>query len=55
MAKNEANSLSNEINSYEFILSIVIWYDILEKVNIVRIYSPRIWKLVLLQKWYTAF
>ncbi|KAL4131234.1 hypothetical protein QTP88_008575 [Uroleucon formosanum] len=35
MAKSEANSLLNEISSYEFILSLVIWYDILEKVNIV--------------------
>ncbi|KAL4153113.1 hypothetical protein QTP88_000946 [Uroleucon formosanum] len=35
MAKSEVNSLLNEISSYEFILSLVIWYDILEKVNIV--------------------
>lgn len=35
MAKSEANSLLNEISNYEFILSLVIWYDILEKVNIV--------------------
>lgn len=35
MAKSEAVSLSNEIGNYEFILSLVIWYDILTEVNIV--------------------
>lgn len=33
--KSESNSLGNEINSYEFLLSLIIWYDILSKVNIV--------------------
>ncbi|XP_026807855.1 zinc finger MYM-type protein 1-like [Rhopalosiphum maidis] len=35
MAKSEAVSQSNEIGNYEFILSLVIWYDILTEVNIV--------------------
>ncbi|KAL4148716.1 hypothetical protein QTP88_002885 [Uroleucon formosanum] len=35
MARSEAVSLSNEIGNYEFILSLVIWYDILTEVNIV--------------------
>jgi len=35
MAQSEAVSLSNEIGNYEFILSLVIWYDILTEVNIV--------------------
>lgn len=35
IAKSEAVSLSNEIGNYEFILSLVIWYDILTEVNIV--------------------
>ena len=35
MAQIEIVSLSNEIGNYEFILSLVIWYDILTEVNIV--------------------
>jgi len=35
VARSEAVSLSNEIGNYEFILSLVIWYDILTEVNIV--------------------
>jgi len=34
--RSEAHSLViNELNSYEFILNLVIWYEILSEVNIV--------------------
>ncbi|KAL4084123.1 hypothetical protein QTP88_027958 [Uroleucon formosanum] len=33
--KNESHSLAKEICSYEFILSLIIWYDILSEINIV--------------------
>jgi len=34
--RNEANSLVvNELNSYAFVLSLVIWYEILSVVNVV--------------------
>lgn len=34
--RSEAHSLViNELNSYEFVLSLVIWYEILSEVNIV--------------------
>jgi len=33
LIKSECKSLENEIGSYEFILSIIIWYDILVEVN----------------------
>lgn len=33
LIRSECKSLENEIGSYEFILSIIIWYDILVEVN----------------------
>ncbi|XP_022177857.1 zinc finger MYM-type protein 1-like [Myzus persicae] len=35
IAKSDARSLITEISTYEFILSLIIWYDILVQVNIV--------------------
>lgn len=35
ITKSEAQSLANEINTFEFVLSLVIWYDILVEVNVV--------------------
>ncbi|KAF0714845.1 zinc finger MYM-type protein 1-like, partial [Aphis craccivora] len=35
IAKSEAQSLYNEVESFEFIISLIIWYDILSEVNIV--------------------
>lgn len=35
IAKSEAKCLASEISIYEFILNVVIWYDILVQVNIV--------------------
>lgn len=33
--KSETHSLANEMRSYEFVLSIIIWYAILSEINIV--------------------
>jgi len=33
--KSESHSLAKEICTYEFILSLIIWYDILPEINIV--------------------
>lgn len=33
--KSESHSLAKEICTYEFILSLIIWYDILSEINIV--------------------
>ncbi|XP_025407512.1 zinc finger MYM-type protein 1-like [Sipha flava] len=35
MSKSEAQSLANEISTFEFVLSLVIWYSILIEVNVV--------------------
>jgi len=34
ISKSDARSLITEISTYEFILSLIIWYDILIQVNI---------------------
>jgi GMP synthase PP-ATPase subunit len=33
LAVSEANSLATEISSYQFILSLIIWHDILFQIN----------------------
>lgn len=35
LVSSETNSLANEIITYEFLISLCIWYDILSEVNIV--------------------
>lgn len=35
IAKSEAQSLINEVGSFEFVLSLIIWYEVLVEVNIV--------------------
>jgi len=35
ITKSEAQSLSNELSTFEFVLSLVIWYNILIEVNVV--------------------
>lgn len=35
MTRSEAQSLANEISTFEFILSLTIWYSILVEVNVV--------------------
>lgn len=33
-SKHQANTLLNKIKSFEFLLSVVVWYDIISKVNV---------------------
>jgi len=35
ITKSEALSLLNEVGSFEFLLSLIIWYELLTEVNIV--------------------
>ncbi|CAI6359003.1 unnamed protein product [Macrosiphum euphorbiae] len=35
IAKSETLSLLNEVGSFEFLLSLIIWYELLTEVNIV--------------------
>ena len=34
MAKSEANSLAKEVDSYQFLISSVVWYDILNTIYV---------------------
>jgi len=55
VARSEALSLLKEISSYEFILSLIIWYDILMETNIVKVYRSITWTYVLQLNWFLVF
>jgi len=55
VARSEALSLLKEISSYEFILSLIIWYDILMETNIVKVYRTITWTYVFQLNWFLVF